>query len=83
MQASGGQPGPGFVTQCVMAARGAAMREVLSSGTGSAWAGRPSSFEFAVNLVAEAEPAFRAVRARELQKNVTQLQGMLQGGGEE
>jgi hypothetical protein len=74
----GGQPGPSFVQDCAQAARGRALRELTAPGARSAWAGRPSTFEFAVNIVALTTPAFKAAWGAGLQHTMGQVQQLLQ-----
>jgi len=81
LQANNGATTPNFLSHAVLAARGAAMREVLARGSGSAWAGRPSTFEFVVELVARRDPAFKAAYAASVTHNAAQLNEALNGGG--
>ena len=80
LQASGGKMSPSFLQHAVLAARGAAMREVLARGSGSVWAGRPSTFEFVVELVARSDPIFKAEYTALVTRNVAQLQEAMSGG---
>jgi hypothetical protein len=83
LQMQGAQPNAQFPYHAAAASRGAAMREVLAPGAGSAWAGRQASFEFTVELLSAADRAFAAAVAAMNSRTVSQLTAALSGRGDE